>query len=127
MPSGATLKINPPPFDVSKTLYQAVLKEGKGVEFSTKDDLEIVFKNLFCTLFSSPEIERCLRECFKYCIYNYGQGDLKIDQDSFEPVANREDYFSVCVEVAIDNIGPFTKSLSVVFQKILSIIGNIQK
>lgn len=111
LPSGAILKVNPGTFAQSKALYQAILEEGKGVLISNKTDMASVYKDLFCIGFSSQKIEACLWVCFSHCIYSSGKGDLKIDQDTFEPVTARDDYLTVCMEVAKENIHPFVKSL----------------
>ncbi len=111
LPSGATLKIQPASFAVSKALYQALLRELKSVQVNTTVEVGNFFKDLFCVGFASADIEACLWECFKRCTYNSGKGDLKIDEQTFEPVACRDDYMKVCVEVAKENVLPFGKSL----------------
>jgi hypothetical protein len=124
LPSGALLKINASPFAVSKALYQAILKECKEIDFNSKMEVSTLYKEIFCTGFSSPEIEKCLWECLKRCTYNDGKGDLKIDDQTFEPVANREDYMKVCIEVTKENVLPFGKSLYAEFQLILATTEN---
>lgn len=119
LPSGATLKVTPSAFAVSKALYQAVLSELKGVPVSASTDHPALFKDLMCTGFSSPAIEACLSECFKKCTYNCGKGDMRIDADTFEPVENRDDYIMVCFEVAKENVFPFLKSLYAEFQRVM--------
>lgn len=126
LPSGAVLRINVSPFSVSKNLYQALLRGLKSIPLKGKNELPDVIKDCLCTGFSSPEIEACLRECFGRCTYNAGNGDLKIDDQTFEPVERREDYMRVCVEVAKDNVLPFVKSLYADFQQALSMLENIQ-
>jgi hypothetical protein len=120
-PSGATLKITPSPFAVSKALYQALLKELRTVRFDFTDQVEL-YKQLFCVGFSSPEIERCLWECFKRCTYNSDAGDLKITEDTFEPEKAREDYMTVCTEVAKVNIVPFAKNLFAEYERFSEIL-----
>ncbi len=122
LPSGATLKIHPAPFSVAKALCQAILKESKGISVHSKTDLMSIYKEMFCIGFSSESIEKCLWDCFKRCTYNHGAGDLKIDDQTFEPLNAREDYMTVCMEVAKENITPFTKSLMQEFSRILSTI-----
>lgn len=121
-PSGAVLKITMSPFGTAKALYQAVLKEARGVDFSSKTELPTVLKDLFCVAFSSIEIEKHLKECFRRCTYNDGRGDLRIDDSTFESATAREDYFNVCMEVAQENIYPFVKSLYAEFQRITATI-----
>lgn len=122
LPSGATLKVQPSPFAISKALYQALLKEAKEVPFDTKMEMATLWKNLFCIAFSSPTIEACLQECFKRCTFNGGAGDIKIDENTFEPVERRDDYMKVCVEVAKENVLPFVKSLYAEYQHISAIL-----
>lgn len=111
LPSGAILKVNPAPFAVSKALYQALLRELKGISIGMNLEVTGMLKDIFCVGFSSKEVEACLWECFKRCTYNSGSGDLKIDDQTFEPVERRDDYMKVCVEVARENTLPFAKSL----------------
>lgn len=117
--SGAVLKVSPAPFADAKALYQAVLAEARTVGFTGKTELPVVLKDVFCISFSSRVIEACLWECFKRCQYNAGSGDLKIDKDTFEPLAARGDYVEVCMIVGEENIGPFVKSLYAEYKKLL--------
>lgn len=123
LPSGATLKITPSPFAISKSLYQAILKEAKGIAVGSGTEMASLYKELFCIGFSSPEIEKALWECFKRCTYNGGNGDLRIDESTFEPVEARADYMTVCMEVAKENVGPFVNSLFAEYQRILATTG----
>lgn len=109
LPSGATLRINLSKFAVSKALYLAVLEEAKNLELDPNVEVDTnLFKDMFCIGFSSKKIEGCLNECMKQALYN----DARITEATFEPVDAREDYMTVCWEVALFNILPFTKSLS---------------
>jgi hypothetical protein len=120
LPSGAILKVVPAPFAESKALYQAILSEVKTVNIELSMELPALFKDVFCIGFSSPKIEAALQKCFTRCLYN----EQKISDDTFEPVAAREDYTTVCVEVTKENIGPFLKSLYAEFQTALKIAEN---
>lgn len=124
LPSGAILKIALPPFDVSKALMQAVTEEAKGMKLNAESDLAQIYKDVFCFGVSSRSIEAALWECMKKCTYNAGAADMKITKETFEPENARQDYLTVCVEVAKANIGPFVKSLyaeyAVALKKILS-------
>lgn len=111
LPSGALLKIGLSPFAVGKSLYQAVLEDAKGVDFTGQTELAVLYRDLFCVAASSKKIEACLWECFKKCTYNSGNGDFRITEETFESVEARDDYLTVCVEVAKENILPFAKSL----------------
>lgn len=121
LPSGAVLKITPSPFGVAKALYQAILKEVKGVKMNSKMEMVELYKELFCLGFSSPEVEERLLKCFERCTYNSGNGDLKIDDQTFEPLKARDDYMQTCMEVAKENVLPFVKSLYAEYQRALAL------
>lgn len=130
LPSGATLRIALSPFAESKNLYQAMLREIQKIEVSVKMEMGDLCKNLFCAGFSSPEIEALLWKCFERCAYRgpkVGDQFMKIDTDTFEPADARADYFSVCVEVAQDNVDPFMKALIAKFKLALAMMQNTQK
>jgi len=126
LPSGAILKITPSPFTDAKALYQAVLEEVRFLNLDAKTEMASVYKDLFCVGFSSKKIEAGLWKCFERCTYNSGNGDLKIDKDTFEPIAARDDYWTVCMEVAKENIHPFAKSLYAEYGHILATMQNDQ-
>lgn len=126
LPSGATLKVQPAPFAEAKALYQAVLEDLKAVAVGTKNELGSALKDVLCVGFSSPKIDAALNACLVRCIYNSGSGDFKIGKDTFEDIKAREDYVTVCMEVAEENLRPFLKGLMQAFAKLLSMIGNIQ-
>lgn len=116
--SGATLKLNLSPFAISKTLYQSILREARGISITNETDMASLYKDLFCIGMASPEVEKNLWECFKRCTYDNGSsGDLKITEDTFEPAEAREDYTQVCIEVAKANLLPFVKSLYAEFPR----------
>lgn len=127
LPSGAILKVAPAPFAVSKALYQAVLRELQQVPLSMNGEMGDLLKNLFCAGFSSLSIEVCLKECFKRCLYVRGSVELKIDDETFEPVEARDDYLTVCKEVAQENIYPFVKSLYAVYKEASALAETFQK
>jgi len=126
LPSGAVLKVAPAPFSDAKALYQAVLEESKRVDLGSGVEIPRLLKDALVSGFASEKIERCLWVCFQRCIYNSGNGDLKIDKDSFEPVKNRQDYVTVCMEVAEENIGPFVKSLYAVWSQALETLESVR-
>jgi hypothetical protein len=116
LPSGAKLKITVSSFAVARDLFQAVSEELKGLHFEHSTEIDIgFFKDLFCTGMASKKIEKCLWECMKKATYN----DLRISEDTFEPVEAREDYIPVMLEVAKENLVPFTKSLYASFGEVL--------
>lgn len=117
LPSGAILKITLSPFAISKALYIAVLEETKGLHIDPEAEVDTnLFKDMFCVGFSSKKIEAALDKCMERALYN----GLRITNDTFEPEEAREDYLSVCWEVAYANLLPFTKSLSRQFSAILA-------
>lgn len=122
LPSGAKLKITLAPFADARDLYQAMLEEMKNINFTSSSDVSQVLKEFICYGFSSKRIEVCLEKCFTRCLYNSGNGDLKIDKSTFEPVEARDDYLTVCLEVAKENIFPFTKSLYAKYQPFIEMI-----
>jgi hypothetical protein len=123
LPSGAKLLITLPPFDVSKALYQAVLKELRGLEVRVDMQLGNLWKELFCIGFSSPEIETALWKCFEKCNYN----NVRLRKELFESEEARGDYIQICVEVAAENIAPFVKSLSSSVERLSSIAESFRK
>lgn len=111
LPSGAKLKITIAPFVEARALYQAILKELRDIPLSSKTDMASLYKDLFCAGFSSPEVEKCMWVCFGRAQYCDKRGELKIDAETFEPEETRDDYLTVCMEVAKANTLPFAKSL----------------
>lgn len=116
LPSGAKLKIGLAPFAASKELYQVILDEAKSLKIEASTEIDVsLFKDAFCAALSSKRIENAVLECAKKCVYN----DLKIDGNTFEPVEARQDYIPMLIEVAKENLLPFTKSLSAKYGDIL--------
>lgn len=120
--SGAVLKITGIPFADAKAVYQAILEEATRIGMNAETDVAKLIQQIFCVSFSSKKIDTSLWKCFERCIYSDSRGDLKIDKDTFEPVGAREDYMAVCMEVAIEAVGPFLKNLSAVFGRIQTLI-----
>lgn len=123
--SGAILKISHTPFSVSKSLYQAIVEEMKGISIQGNSDLNEMLKNLLCIGFSSKKIESSLNDCLKYCLYNSGKGDFKIDDSTFESTESRSDYSMICVEVALENVSPFMKGLYAGLKRVARTIINV--
>lgn len=108
LPSGAELSIGLSPFAVAKDLFQAVAEEMKGLKLDMQADVDgNFFKDLFCTGLSSRKIEKCIMKCLEKCLYN----KQRINDETFETMGGREDYLTVLLEVAKENLAPFTKSL----------------
>lgn len=122
LPSGATLKITLAPFTQSRDLYQAFLEELKGLKIDPTEEVDASFiKDLGCVALTSKKVETALWTCMQRATYN----DLKITLDTFEPEASRDDYFTVCLEVAKVNIQPFTKSLYAQYGHVLGMLRGV--
>ena len=123
LPTGAKLVITPCPFGDARALFQVAARELKGLKLDPKAEVDVnFFKDLFCAGLSSKEFEEALKKCFERCTYN----GIKISDDVFEKVEAREDYLTVCLEVAKETLLPFTKSLSAQYAPILELLKNSQ-
>lgn len=111
LPSGAVLKIGHIPFDLCNSLKKAVIKEVRSIPMVSQRQLMDLYKEYLCAVLASHEVEHCLWECMKKCIYNNGRGDLKIDKDSFESEQGRTDFTDIQVEVGKDCLLPFGQGL----------------
>lgn len=123
LPSKAVLKIGVAPFADSKRLYQALLRELRGVEIKSKTEVSGVLKDLFCSGFASDAVDKCMKPCLERCTVN----DLKIDDDTFEPVERRQDFMPVYMEVAKENVSPFLSSLYAEYKQVMQMGGDILK
>lgn len=122
LPSGNKLEVSPAPFKDAKRLFQAVGGDFLKINLGEGDaELIDLLKNAICIGVSSPAIEAALEPCLKRCIYK----GVKITPDTWEPVEAREDYLDVCVEVARENVGPFTKSLFAQFKVLSGAVGKV--
>lgn len=129
LPSGATLTVKPAPFAAARALFKAITAEMKGVPIKADMDVAAVLKDALCIGLASQDIEDALWPCLERCTYRgpkQGDGDMKIDGDTFEPMERRGDYVQVCMEVARENVDPFVKSLFVGFGVGRSILANIR-
>lgn len=127
LPSGAKLRIQLAPFVVSKNLYQSLLRELKSVEISSDMEMYNVIKDAFCVGFASPDIEKCLWACAATCTYEIapgddtvgtvGSGEVRVTPATFDPLEARQDYMVTLIEVAKDNVGPFTSRLYADFNR----------
>jgi hypothetical protein len=124
LPSGAKLRISLSSFAVAKALFEAVAAEAKEMRLDPQSDIDLdLMKNLFCTGFSSKRIDTALSECMKKCTYN----GVRLTEETFEPEEARQDYVTVCLEVALSNLRPFTKNLFAELNRIAEKLGNSQK
>lgn len=116
LPSGAELDIQLRPFAESRALYQAFLEEAKSLKLDPAAEVDVnMWKDLACLALSSKRVEEAIWVCFKGCLYK----KIQISLDTFEPEEAREDYFTVMMEVARENVLPFTKSLFVQYAAVL--------
>ena len=126
--SGATLTLRDTPFEKSKALFQAVVKNLKSVEISKGvNSYEGFVGALLGSQLSDNEIERCLWECMACCTYNAGAADVKVAPDLFEDETRRGDFIDVCLEVGQENLRPFMKGLWLALPHLLESLGNIPK
>jgi hypothetical protein len=126
-PSGQMLTVQAAPFEDSKSLYQALLKEIKFIDVKEDIDPLKLMKDVFCAGFSSSQIDHELTKCFKRCTYADKGIQKKIDmKTSFESDEGREDYLFVCMEVIKENVSPFLKHLSAQFSELLEMSGMSQ-
>jgi hypothetical protein len=109
LPSGAELKVTLAPFSVGKAFYQVCLQEIKSMRLDDNAEIDAnLYKDFFCTGFSSTKVDLALQPLIKNALYN----DLRITDDLFEPEEARQDYMFVCFYVAKENLLPFTKALT---------------
>jgi len=121
LPSGAKLEITPLPYYKAWGVTQRVTRafekidlDIKGIDFKNIAITDIVnLKSPLCAILSSEEIIEAAKECFTRCTYN----GLKINDDTFEPIASRMDFLP-CVFYALRaNISPFFANLLTFFGK----------
>ena len=115
--SGEILSLGETPFPDSWALFQAFLRCMDGVDVQNKDQFDFALNAAFL---SSSEVERCLWVCLSRCLY----GKVKITKETFEPVAARTDFIEVCLEVAQENVSPFTPGLFTGLKRLSGMIEN---
>lgn len=112
LPSGALLQIGTVPFDATNNLKKAVMKEVKAIPMTSTKILIDLSKDYVCGILGSDEVEKCLWECMKRCLYN----GMKIDKATFESEEARSDFTDVQMEVGQHCLLPFGKSLMLLLQ-----------
>lgn len=116
LPSGAILTLYPSPFKDARKLMQALVEEIREIKVDPNQQVDVnMWKDFICAGLASQEIERALQPCMYRCLYD----DFKITDDTFEPIAARNDYLTVVMEVVKENVLPFTKSLYAEFANII--------
>jgi len=111
LPSGATLEIQIASFAVGNSLFKTLCREFKnsgvlagGITLKNIADKDIsVLAGPVLQAAGSDDVERCLWECFKTCLYN----NTRITRDTFEPEEARGDYLKAAWEVLKTNLAPF--------------------
>jgi hypothetical protein len=111
LPSGATLEIQIASFAVGNNLFKTLCREFKNsgvlgggitLENITNKDISILAGPVLQAA-GSDEVERCLWDCFKTCLYN----NKRITRETFEPEEARGDYLKAAWEVLKTNVAPF--------------------
>lgn len=134
--SGAFLDITMLDFESGLSLFSVISKELLKINVDIGDlnindlagseltnDFLNTIKNTILTLVVSEELRLSLKKAFERCTYN----NSKIDNDIFEDVKIRSDYFIVCWEVLKFNLSPFLpKNVSMLLGKV-GTNTNIQK
>lgn len=119
LPSGAELQITLSPFSVGKELFKTCSKDLVPLRLDMNAHVDGNFyKDVFLTLVSSDNVEKCVWKCMERCLYN----KQRITEDTFESEEARGDYLDVMFEVAKANIMPFTKHLYARYSHILDLI-----
>lgn len=114
LPSGAELEMTMAPFTEGRKLYVAVSRALKATNL--KGDLDAdVLKDAFIEVSTSKEVEEALLLCLKRCTYN---NERILNWEFFEDINKREDYFTLCWEVARFNLYPFMKQLFAKFSNL---------
>lgn len=115
LPSGKIMKLNISTFDNGTNLYQTILKEGQTLKMDAATDLdEKLLIQIAMLALSSKAIEKAIHDCFDKVVID---GE-KLTKDYFEPEENREDYFTVLLEVTKVNLKPFMKGLYAQFSQL---------
>jgi hypothetical protein len=126
--NGHVLRINVASFSEAKALFEAVTAELRGVPVTSQTQILTLFKDLFCTGFSSRAIDSAIWPCFARCTYGEGEGVFpKVTKATFEPEATRENYTRAYAEVLKENVGPFAKDLSYLLEQVSNAVESYQK
>ncbi len=118
--SGKVLEVSPAPFSDSFALFQSVCDEMKSVNISKDYESPInMFKDMLCNFMASKKFEECLWKCM---VRSRIDGS-KIVKDIFEDPEVRGDFITVCMEVSVENLLPFTKDLYALCDQALALMG----
>lgn len=112
LPSGAKLEITLSPVEISYELFSVISEELKTLKMHGTQEIDYnLIKDMLLTGICSKKIKAAVKECMKRALYD----GVRIDDQTFEPKEKRQDLLVVMYEVAVENIAPFTKSLSALF------------
>lgn len=115
LPSGAVLTINDADFDPAKALNKIVAREAMRLKIDSAQEIDYNFiKDMVCAAVSSDDVEAAILACADRCLYQAKGMDapgLRIDNDTFKAIGNRQDFYPALVEVAKDALLPFGKGL----------------
>lgn len=120
LPSGAVLSMNVAPFKDAKALYQALLRELRGISLKADTEFAELWKNLYTAGFSSKEVEEALVACMGWCTYDAGKGKQKLSMEVFEDEKARGDYEDVCIALVEINVLPFASRLYAQYKLLLA-------
>lgn len=119
LPSGKEMKIQIAPWETGRDLYQTVLSEAKSLEFKSVTELDESFiLRIGMLALSSKPIEKAIWTCMDKVLID----NERVTKDYFEPEENRDDYFTVLMEVGKANIKPFMKSLYAQYAPLLEML-----
>lgn len=122
--NGHVLKVMPAPFADAQELLEALSAEAAKIPVVSQGEVGELCKNLICSVISSRAVKSALKKCLIRSTYDGGQGDLKIEDDTWTTFEARENYIDSCTEVIEENVRPFMKSLYALFGRL---IGEVQK
>lgn len=114
---GVTVEVKAASFKDASNLKKAVAKGLKGnnlgLDGANISDIKLdSIIQLLIDIDTSEDFERALLECLKYCIYDKGGKNLKINVNLFDDIPEaREDYYEIITKCCEENLRPFFKSL----------------
>ncbi|AWI10313.1 hypothetical protein [Ereboglobus luteus] len=116
LPSGATLEVQIASFATGNSLFKTLCRElknsgvlatsGLALANLAGKDISIIVGPVLQAA-GSDDVEHCLWECFKTCLYN----NTRITRETFEPEEARGDYLKAAWEVLKTNLAPFFKGI----------------
>lgn len=120
--NGVKVKIDPSTFknalELKNNIEKALLKENIDVANIDIDIGKIKDNKVDFAMFSSlskyimiidsdENVHKSIFKCLERCLYN----DLKITEETFEPIKARADYYEIIIACIKENLSPFLKTL----------------